>query len=65
MTRSKFPGKPSKLVNRRRINVTDQLSSHADISERVAEEICYRLAAFEKEFGGLEQVVNKFSVIMY
>ncbi|GLH00709.1 Histone-lysine N-methyltransferase trithorax [Gryllus bimaculatus] len=57
----KFPGKPSKIVNRKRIKVSKCSSVREDDSVKAAETIYYGLAVFNETFGNEEQVTSEFN----
>lgn len=56
MVRSKFPGKPSKIVNRKVVKSSKYSVLHDNESSKAAESISYGLAVFNETFGDHEQV---------
>lgn len=60
MVRSKFPGKPSKIVNRKVVKSKKYCALHDNESSKAAENISYGLAVFNETFGDHEQVSTAF-----
>ncbi|KAK3925865.1 Histone-lysine N-methyltransferase trithorax [Frankliniella fusca] len=60
MVRSKFPGKPSKIVNRKVVKSKKFCALHDNESSKAAENISYGLAVFNETFGDHEQVSTAF-----
>lgn len=56
MVRSKFPGKPSKIVNRKVVKSCKYSVLHDNESSKAAQNISYGLAVFNETFGDHEQV---------
>ncbi|KAJ9596871.1 hypothetical protein L9F63_012127, partial [Diploptera punctata] len=59
MNMGKFPGKPSKIVNRKRVKASKCSSSQENDSVKAAENIYFGLAVFNEAFGS-EQVTTEF-----
>lgn len=60
MVKSKFPGKPSKLIQRTLISAYSIVVPSYDTSA-ITEDLCHGLSVFEEIFGSGEQV----STLMY
>lgn len=62
MGRSKFPGKPSKCLNRRRVNLLNCQLPEDNEASQAAENICLGLTVFNQTFGDSEQVRKLASI---
>lgn len=55
MVKSKFPGKPSKLVNRKLTRTSGNTSVHENEGVKLAEDISLGLSVFKEIFGSDEE----------
>lgn len=65
----KFPGKPSKIVNRKRVKASKCSPSQENDSVKAAENIYFGLAVFNEAFGseqvGLQQVWHEAIMLQW